>query len=105
MYVYDIVKYRIYNKDEDNYLNNRDLDKVTSGNTIVCSGFSNLFNAILMSLDIKAMPLISKTANHQRSIVYVNDSKYDIDGIYVFDPTWDCRKESEIIIWNVIIIL
>ena len=37
MYVYDIVKYRIYNKDEDNYLNNRDLDKVTSGNTIVCS--------------------------------------------------------------------
>ena len=46
-------------------------------------GFSNLFNAILMSLDIKAMPLISKTANHQRSIVYVNDSKYDIDGIYV----------------------
>lgn len=96
MYVYDIVKYRIYNKDEDNYLNNRDLDKVTSGNTIVCSGFSNLFNAILMSLDIKAMPLISKTANHQRSIVYVNDSKYDIDGIYVFDPTWDCRKkESE----------
>ena len=96
MYVYDIVKYRIYNKDEDNYLNNRDLDKVTSGNTIVCSGFSNLFNAILMSLDIKAMPLISKTAKHQRSIVYVNDSKYDIDGIYVFDPTWDCRKkESE----------
>lgn len=29
-------------------------------------------------------------------IMYVNDSKYDIDGIYVFDPTWDCRKkESE----------
>lgn len=95
MYVYDIVKYRIYNKDKTNYSNNRDLDKVINSNTIVCSGYSNLFNAILNSLNIKTMPIISYEAMHQRSIVYINDSKYNIDGVYAFDPTWDCRKNEE----------
>lgn len=93
-YVYDIVKYRIYKKDNLDYLNNRDLDRIINGDTIVCSGYSNLFNAILTSLNIKTMPIISYTVNHQRSIVYVNDPKYNIDGVYVFDPTWDRRKDT-----------
>lgn len=95
MYVYDFVKYRIYTNDLDDWRNPRDLDRILSSDSIVCVGYSNLFNAILTSLEIKAMPLISKSANHQRSIVYVKDNKYNIDGIYVFDPTWDSRKENE----------
>lgn len=94
MYAYDYTKNRKYKKDEENILNSRDLDKVIEGECIVCSGYSNLFNAILRCLNIKAMPILSYEKNHQRSIVYVQDEKYNIDGVYVFDPTID-RKITD----------
>lgn len=94
MYVYDIVKERIYKKDKDNYHNSHDVMNVLTGDTIVCSGYSNVFNAILKCLGIKAIPLISNKSKHQRSIAYVKDEKYNIDGVYVFDPTWDSKKDT-----------
>lgn len=95
MYVYDNIKKRIYKKDEKNYHNSSDVNLVLTGDAIVCSGYSNVFNAILRCLDISAMPLISTTANHQRSIIYIRDEKYNIDGVYTFDPTWDRKKDKE----------
>ncbi len=96
MYVYDIVKSNIYKKDTEDYKNSRDLDRILleETDTIVCSGFSNLMIAILASLEIKAKPLISYTAKHQRLMIYVKDKKYNINGIYVFDPTWDNKKDQ-----------
>lgn len=93
MYVYDIVKYRLYKKDENDYRNSRDLDRILLENNdaIVCSGYSNLVVAILNSLGIKAKPLISFEENHQRLMVNIEDDKYNINGIYVFDPTGDRR--------------
>lgn len=95
MYVYDIVKNRIYRDDKDNGYNSRDLDKVIDGEYIVCCGYSNLFNAILKCLDIDAMPILSYQKKHQRSIAYVKDEKYNIDGIYAFDPTMDRRRSND----------
>lgn len=95
MYVYDLVKSRIFTRDESDLKNSRDLDKVLLGDSIVCVGYSNLFNAILISLGIKAMPLTYTFAKHQRSIVYVKDSKYNIDGIYTFDPVGDRRRDKK----------
>lgn len=95
MYVYDIVKQRKYKKDNINVRNSCDLDKVLTGDFINCSGYSNLFNAILKCLGIKAMPLASISKKHQRSIVYVKDEKYNIDGVYVFDPTWDSKTNND----------
>lgn len=95
MYIYDIVKQRKYKKDNINVRNSCDLDKVLTGDFINCSGYSNLFNAILKCLGIKAMPLASISKNHQRSIVYVKDEKYNIDGVYAFDPTWDSRTNND----------
>lgn len=91
VYVYDYVKKREYHECEDK-TNSRDLDKVINGENIVCVGYSNLFNAILKSLNISCIPLISIKAKHQRSLVYVKDDKYNINGIYAFDPTWDSKK-------------
>lgn len=94
MYVYDIVKYRIYKKDDCDFRNSKDLDKVIDGSYIACGGYTNLFNAILNSLGIGSLPLISHEVKHQRSITYIKDDKYGVDGIYVFDPTWDSRKKA-----------
>lgn len=94
MYVYDILKERIYKNDDENYHNARDVMNVLAGDNIVCVGYSNVFNAVLKCMDIKTMPLISYEANHQRSIAYVKDDKYAIDGVYVFDPTWDSKKDT-----------
>lgn len=94
MYIYDNIKKRIYKKDEEDYHNSSDVNLVLTGDAIVCSGYSNVFNAILRCIGISAMPLISTTANHQRSIIYIRDDKYNIDGVYVFDPTWDRKRDS-----------
>lgn len=98
IYVYDFVKQREYCDCEDKH-KSRDLDKVVKGKNIVCVGYSNLFNAILLSLGINVMPIVSIKLKHQRSLVYLEDKKYNIDGLYTFDPTWD-RKREEIYINN-----
>lgn len=97
MYVYDMVKYKIYKKDDNDYLNGRDLDRLLleEQDAIVCSGYSNLAVAILNSLGIKAKPLISYKERHQRVIVNVNDTKYNRSGVYVFDPTGDRRQNMQ----------
>ena len=94
IYAYDIVKNRKYKKCDYNLRTSRDLDKILIGDTIVCVGYSNFLNAILKCLNIKAIPLIDIRRRHQCNLVYIKDSKYGIDGIYMFDPTGD-RKRND----------
>lgn len=104
MYVYDQVRNRVYTheeKDESLY-KSRDLSEVMFGDKIVCAGYANIFHALLSYLGIKSsvVRLIDKNdktrrTGHARNIVYVQDSKYDIDGIYYFDPTWDSKRKNE----------
>lgn len=95
MFVYDRVKYRLYEDDLDDINSSRDLDKVLNGDKIVCAGYSNLFTAVLTSLGINSIPVIDLNIKHQRSLAYIKDAKYNIDGVYAFDPTWDKRKSKE----------
>lgn len=97
IYAYDIVKEREYKECEEDKDRSRDLNKMIESKYTVCVGYSNLFIAILNNLNIKAMPLISTKIKHQRSMVYVKDNKYKIDGVYVFDPTFDSKANSEYI--------
>lgn len=92
-YAYDMVKRRKYQKDKDNSMKCRNLKNVLEDNDIVCVGYVNVFNSILKCLNINSMGLVSE--NHLRSIVYVKDNKYNIDGVYVFDPTWDNKRNDE----------
>ena len=89
IYFYDFVKQRHYQKNDINPRKGRDLDFVLLEEDIVCVGYSNLFNAFLKIFNIKASPLISLKNHHQRSLVLIDDYKYNIHGIYTFDPTWD----------------
>lgn len=95
MFVYDRVKYRLYEDDLDDINSSRDLDKVLNGDKIVCTGYSNLFTAVLTSLGINSIPVIDLNIKHQRSLAYIKDAKYNIDGVYAFDPTWDKRKSKD----------
>ena len=97
IYTYDIVKYREYKESYGDLKYSRDLDKVVQGESIVCVGYSNLFNAILRGMGFNAISLISTEKRHQRSMVYIYDEKYKIDGIYAFDPTFDRRKNDDYI--------
>lgn len=98
MYVYDLVRNKVYKKEDeiDEISESRDLVKVLFGDKIVCAGYSNIFNALLTTLGIKNNEVIlsSNNESHQRSSVYIKDLKYGIDGLYYFDPTWDSKKEE-----------
>lgn len=100
MFAYDITRDRVYTKEneEENYNTSRDLTSVLFGDKIVCVGYTNVFDKILKNLGIKSMPytlLNEKTGvGHMRDLVYVNDPKYKVEGLFFFDPTWDSKKEN-----------
>lgn len=97
IYAYDKVKSRTYEESEENKHASRSLDQMLFGKYTVCVGFSNFLVAILRSLGINAMPLISIERKHQLCLVYIKDPKYHIDGAYVFDPTGDHKVSDDYI--------
>ena len=101
MYTYDLVRDNVYNKElitEPPYIS-RDLTSVLLGNRIVCVGFSNIFNQILQNIGITSEKYRLKSIdqnepNHVINIVYVYDKKYNIEGNYLFDLTFDCKDRE-----------
>ncbi len=102
MYFYDKVREKVYLKEDENesYTESRDLTKVLLGNKIVCVGYAVLFETLLNRLGINNMIYNIKRKNlsvgHALNLVYIKDDKYNIDGAYYFDTTWDSkRKDSD----------
>ena len=100
MYVYDMVRNRVYRFEDSNeaYYKSRDLTEVLVGDKIVCLGYANIFSAILLHLGINNYPVFleekNKDSGHARNVIYVKDPKYNINGVYYFDPTWDSKKQE-----------
>lgn len=99
---YDLIRDRFYVKEDenDNYSVSRDLTSTLLGDKIVCVGFANIFDAVCKKLNIKSNMffLINRSDDsrgHARNMVYLHDEKYSIDGLYFFDPTFDCKKDME----------
>lgn len=102
MFAYDLVRDRVYTKDDDNdsYTVSRDLTSVLLGDKIVCVGYANIYEKVLSNLGIKNMMYSIKSINsqdpgHRRNIAYVKDDKYAIEGVFYFDPTWDSKKNDD----------
>ena len=101
MYAYDLIRNRVYKKEEENEEKNisRDITNVLSGDKIVCVGYANIFDKVLSNLGIRDMMYRLNGYNgndgHQRNLVYVKDDKYDVNGLYYFDLTWDCKKNNQ----------
>ncbi len=101
MYAYDLVRDRVYKKssNENNPATSRELSYVLFGEEIVCLGFANIYNCVLQKLGIKSnvcylMPSAGAKEGHARNIMYVNDDKYDIKGIYFSDTTFDAKRKD-----------
>lgn len=99
MYAYDLVRDRVYHREEENedLTKSRDLTSVLFGDKIVCVGYANIFEKVLNNLGIKAMMCSLKNVNptkhgHRRNIVYVKDEKYGVEGVFYFDTTWDSKR-------------
>jgi len=101
MYAYDLVRDRVYTfEDKDqSYTTSRDLTSVLFGDKIVCVGYANIFEKVLNGLEIKNMmvELHRKNSNHghMRNVIYLQDKKYNIDGVFYCDPTWDSKKKPD----------
>ena len=102
MYVYDQVRNKVYKREGENeaYTKSRDLSEVLFGDKIVCAGYANMFYTYLDYLGIKSQIVYldpkdkDSKIGHVRNIIYINDKKYNIDGVYYFDLTED-RKRNE----------
>ncbi len=101
MYAYDLVRDRFYVQEDINedYGVSRDLTSALLGNKIVCLGFANIYNAVVKQLGISSMVFYlldknEKNSGHARNLIYIKDDKYNIDGFYFFDPTFDCKHKD-----------
>lgn len=95
IYIYDIVKEKIYKKDKNNSWVCRDIDDVILGDYIVCMGYTRRINVQSSFHNIESIMLCSKKENHAINLIYIKDEKYNIDGFLTFDATNDSRKNEE----------
>ncbi len=80
---------------KDNKYLSRSLNQVLYTNPIVCHGFANYFKAMANALDISVEDTLWKgEISHISNIVYINDKKYNVVGIFAIDITWDNKKNS-----------
>jgi hypothetical protein len=92
-----------YNKGE--LEESRILPGIYFNTKIVCSGYASLMKAVIDRLDnpnLKAdimgcklfdvKPPHKIQSSHCQNLIYIKDDKYDIDGYYVEDLTYDCKK-------------
>lgn len=95
-FAYDIVKSFGYKESTSNKMESRGLAGVIQTGNIVCVGYATLFCQILKELGYNSFSIYTTCINddgkeegHCRSIVSVDDNKYNIHGLYAFDPTYD----------------
>lgn len=87
-------RYREENEGNPLYEENTNIYSILENNNIVCEGYVNFFNSILGELGIPSGDVIlteqcNFCGRHAVSIVEIKDSKYGIEGNYVFDPSTD----------------
>ncbi|MBR6690989.1 MAG: hypothetical protein IKL65_06620 [Bacilli bacterium] len=99
--IYDIVKSNEYKKENSNedYGISRNLNQILNSNKIVCVGYSNLIDYLLTNLGIKSntmtMRYKNKNVGHERNYIYLKDDKYNINGVFFLDATWDSKRNNE----------
>lgn len=99
IYIYDLVKERIYKKSSLSEAYSRDLTKVLKEDEIVCAGYanimSNLTNLLGINTYVKNYYNEEKNDGHATVGIYLNDFKYNIHGVFECDPTWDSKKSVD----------
>lgn len=104
---YDMVKdfYIVNNKYMVDKSVSKYVHRLFKVNNINCQAYSSLYTQILHELKVNAAdfmlysPLVSESfltkENHCRTMVYLNDEKYDINGLFSTDVVWDSIKKIQ----------
>ena len=104
--------YKPYKQCPTSFVESRDLDKIVDNEYLVCTGFSRLLKDFSQRLDVPIATYGTKVEapkgfneelgdyevihdGHARNVVYLNDPKYNINGIYLADSTWDNKYEND----------
>ena len=94
--IYDIVKnFKQYKKSPDDRVlqESRNLYMILNNNYMVCAGYARLLETLLKRIGIDATFLISSTnrddIQHAIVALKIKDEKYNLDGVYLSDPTDD----------------
>jgi len=111
IYAYNFSKkFKEYKENDNDKTSARNLYKILKNDYMVCVGFSDLFGDLLyklgignieMDLDIdisydeKDKVIPTQRDGHSRRYVYIKDEKYNIDGFYISDPTWDNSLDKD----------
>lgn len=105
MYAYDIMKTFRYKENKEDKDKSRYLHNIVMTDYIVCVGYAKFMEQILKENNIKAVEVgvtcdlgNGEYGGHARNLVYLDDDKYDIHGIYAIDATWDSAKGRPILI-------
>ena len=105
MYAYDIMKTFRYKENKEDKDKSRYLHNIVMTDYIVCVGYAKFMEQILKENNIKAIEVgvtcdlgNDEYGGHARNLVYLDDDKYDIHGIYAIDATWDSAKGRPILI-------
>ncbi len=101
MYIYDIVRDKVYTEvdDGEDKRNSRDLTSSLLSDKIVCLGYARIFTTLIKRLGIKCNTVFLINSNnnkngHARNVIFVDDEKYGVKGVYYFDPTYDNKKSE-----------
>ena len=104
---YNIITQKMYKEVEHNesLYTSREIYGVLNSDTIVCVGYVEILKEIMARLglgnDIQIfsnkvkLPNKYKTEYHETCIIYIKDEKYNLDGYYYCDPTWDSRRDGD----------
>lgn len=104
-YAYDIMKTFEYKENEENKDMPRNLHSIVASDYIVCVGYSKFMTQILTENNIPATEA-SVTCNigtkdeggHSKTLVRIDDDKYDIHGVYCVDATWDRSRGGAMLV-------
>ncbi len=108
-----VATFREYKREDsnDDYRTSRFLNKLlfNADKSMVCVGFSYLYKDLArrLSLDTWENLACSKKSmrqaneyNHITNLIYIKDEKYDLDGVYLSDTTFDNYDDKDLFIFN-----
>ena len=99
-----VTNHAYVNKQHDSSIP-RTIYGVLNSDEIVCVGYCELLKEIMNRLNYKNLKvylnnvealIINEVCDkHRNLIVYLKDEKYNLDGYYYIDPTWDAKRKDE----------
>ena len=94
----DFIYFEPNNVSVSNVEVGRVLPSILNGKYIVCTGYASFVKAVVdraeipgLQCDIVACKIING-GYHCHNLIHIKDEKYSINGSYIEDACWDCKK-------------